>query len=68
MYFLAIFIPWLALFIINKPIQGLVCLLLWITLIGWLPAAIWAIMAVNNHNADKRNKELIRNIQTYGGR
>ena len=37
---LAIFLPFLAFFTIGRPIAGIVCLILQITLIGWLPAAI----------------------------
>ena len=40
-YILALFLPWLTFFTMGKPIQGILCLLLQITLIGWLPATIW---------------------------
>ena len=36
------------LFTIGRPIAGIICLLLQITLIGWLPAAIiWAVYALS---------------------
>lgn len=38
----AIFFPWIALFACDKPGGALVALCLQITLIGWLPASIWA--------------------------
>ncbi len=63
-YLIAIVLPWLALFMIGKTFQGLVCLFLQFTMIGWLPAAIWAVLAVQNHNADKRTEQLIRAIQS----
>jgi hypothetical protein len=33
----AILLPWLALFMRGKPFQGILCLILQITLIGWPP-------------------------------
>ena len=39
---IAIVLPWFAFFTIGRPFAGILCLLLQITLIGWLPAAIWA--------------------------
>jgi hypothetical protein len=60
----AILLPWLALFIVGRPIQGILCLLLQITLIGWLPAAIWAVVVVNNENQERRHRELLQTIST----
>jgi hypothetical protein len=35
---LALLVPWLNFFTIGKPIQGVICLILQLTLIGWIPA------------------------------
>ena len=51
---IAILLPWLAFFTIGRPISGIVCLILQITLIGWLPAAIWAAYAVSQYHPDKK--------------
>lgn len=51
---LALLIPWFVFFTIGKPIQGLICLVLQLTLIGWIPAAIWAVWALNNYSTDKK--------------
>lgn len=51
---LAILIPWFVFFTIGRPIQGIICLILQLTLIGWIPAAIWAIWALNNYTTDKK--------------
>jgi uncharacterized membrane protein YqaE (UPF0057 family) len=59
---LAILLPFLSFFFRGKIISGIVCLILQITLIGWFPAAIWAVMSLNNDRADKRNEKLIRAI------
>ena len=34
---LAILLPWLQFFTIGRPLAGIICLLLQLTLIGWLP-------------------------------
>jgi hypothetical protein len=56
---LTIFLPWLTFFTIGKPIRGIICLLLQLTLIGWLPAAIWAVISLNRWETDKKIKEAL---------
>lgn len=51
---IALFLPWLTFFTIGRPIAGIICLLLQITLIGWLPATIWAVYAVSLYKADPK--------------
>lgn len=60
MTLIAIFFPFLSFFLRGKILTGIVCLILQITLIGWIPAAIWAVISLQNGRADKRNKKLIR--------
>lgn len=57
---LAIFLPFIVFFTIGKPIQGIFCLLLQITLIGWIPAAIWAVYALSSWKTDKKLEKLQR--------
>lgn len=52
----AIFLPPLVFFTIRRPFQGLFCMLLWLTIIGWPVAAIWAVYALSQY----RNEELYR--------
>ena len=52
--FLAIFLPFLVFFTIGRPIAGIVCLILQIALIGWVPAAIWAVYALSQYKTDKK--------------
>jgi len=47
--FIALILPWLAFFTIGRPISGIICLILQLTLIGWIPAAIWAAVMVNQY-------------------
>jgi uncharacterized membrane protein YqaE (UPF0057 family) len=51
---LAIFLPWLQFFTIGCPLTGVICLLLQITLIGWIPAAIWSVYALSQYTADQK--------------
>ena len=60
---LAILFPFISFIFRGKILSGIICLVLQITLIGWLPAAIWAVMSLNNDRADKRNDKLIRAIE-----
>ena len=50
---IALLLPWL-LFMIGRPIAGVACLLLHATIIGWIPAAIWAVYALNQHETDQK--------------
>lgn len=58
----AIFLPWLALMLRGRWGQGLLCLVLQITVIGWIPAALWAVLVINNDSQDRRHRELIRTL------
>lgn len=51
---LALILPFASFFTIGRPFAGLFCLLLQFTVIGWLPAAIWAVYALGQFNTDKK--------------
>ncbi|EWS66584.1 hypothetical protein Y695_00177 [Hydrogenophaga sp. T4] len=51
---ISLFLPWLTFFTIGRPIAGVVCLILQITIIGWLPATIWAVYALGQYKTDKK--------------
>ena len=57
---IALILPWLTFFTIGKPIQGIVCLILQITLIGWIPATIWAVYALSQYTTDQKINNAIR--------
>ena len=46
--------PWLTFFTIGRPIAGFVCLILQLTVIGWIPATIWAVYALSQYKTDKK--------------
>ena len=50
----ALLIPFFLFFTIGRPIAGIICLILQLTLIGWIPAAIWAVYALSQYNTDKK--------------
>lgn len=51
---LAFIFPWLQFFTIGRPFAGLFCLVLQITLIGWIPATIWSVYALSQYKTDKK--------------
>lgn len=55
MYFLAILIPPLAVLLVGKPFQAVLNLLL--TLLGWFPGAIHAVLVVKDKKDDRRMKK-----------
>ena len=61
-YLIALILPWLTFFTMGKMFQGLLCLVLQVTVIGWPIAAIWALVSVSSYNADKRTDRLEKAI------
>ncbi|WP_116789787.1 YqaE/Pmp3 family membrane protein [Flavobacterium psychrotrophum] len=59
-YVIAFFFPWLSLFFQGKILSGIICLILQITIIGWIPAFIWAVTSLNRMYADRRTSKIIR--------
>ncbi len=60
MTLIAILLPWLSFFLRGKIFTGIVCLILQITILGWIPAAAWAVISLNNARADKRTDRIIK--------
>lgn len=58
---IAIFLPFFLFFTIGRPIAGIVCLILQFTLIGWAPAALWAVYTLNQYKTDQRIQEMLSN-------
>lgn len=54
---IAILLPWLLFFTVGRPLAGFICLILQITLIGWIPAALWAVYTLSQYNTDKKIEE-----------
>ena len=57
---LAIFLPFLVFFTIGRPLAGIICLILQLTLVGWIPAALWAVYALSQWNTDRKIEDARR--------
>jgi uncharacterized membrane protein YqaE (UPF0057 family) len=55
---IALLLPWLMFFTIGRPFAGIICLILQITVLGWLPAAIWAVYSLSHYDTDKKLADL----------
>jgi uncharacterized membrane protein YqaE (UPF0057 family) len=51
---IALLLPWLVFFTIRRPVAGLVCLILQLTVIGWIPATIWAVYSLSQYKTDRK--------------
>ncbi len=56
---IALLLPWLTFFTIGRPGAGVICLLLQLTLLGWLPATIWAVYSLNQFNTDQKIRRAV---------
>lgn len=56
---LALIFPWLVFFTIGRPFAGIICLILQITVLGWIPAAIWAVYALSQYKTDQKIKRAL---------
>ncbi len=60
-YFLAIVLPPLAVLLTGRPGQAALNLVL--TLLGWVPGVIHALLVVHEHQADRRQARLVRSLR-----
>ena len=56
---IAIVFPFVSFFTIGRPFSALICLVLQVTLIGWLPAALWATYSLGQWRTDQKIKALL---------
>ncbi len=61
LYLVAVVLPPLAVLLCGKPVQALLSIPL--TLLGWAPGVIHALIVVNNHYADQRAQRMIRALE-----
>ena len=55
---IALLLPFMVFFTIGRPFSGILCLILWMTIIGWVPAAIWAVYALSQYETDQKIADL----------
>lgn len=56
MSFLSIFFPWIVLLINDDPVGAVIALIMQVTIIGWIPAIIWARRSIEA-NSNKKNTD-----------
>jgi uncharacterized membrane protein YqaE (UPF0057 family) len=56
---LAFLLPFVVFFTIGRPFQGILCLFLQLTLIGWIPATIWAVFALSQFKTEQKIKKAL---------
>lgn len=50
---IALLFPCLTFFMLGRPLAGAAALILQCTVIGWAPAALWALYTVNQHKTEQ---------------
>lgn len=61
---LAILLPWIQFFTIGRPFAGIVCLILQLTIIGWIPAAIWSAYALSQYHTNRKITEAVKRARS----
>ena len=56
---LAILLPGLSMMVNGHFLKGLLCFFLQITVIGWIPAAIWGVASRSQDLAEQRHRETL---------
>lgn len=57
MSLLALLFPWLALLLSDNPGGALVALIMQVTIIGWIPASIWAWRVVHAIETEPKRED-----------
>ena len=60
---LAILLPGLSMMLNGHLLKGIICFILQITIIGWLPAAIWGVASRSQDRAERRHRETLAVLQ-----
>ena len=62
-YWMTLLFPGLAMFSVGKVFQGLLCIVLQLTGLGWIPASIWASITITaDANSKKQQAALLRRV------
>ena len=59
-FVIALVLPWLTFFTIGRPFAGVICLILQMTVVGWLPATIWAVFALGQFKTDQKIEKALK--------
>lgn len=58
MTLIAILFPGISFLLRGKLLSAILAILLQMTIIGWLPVAIWAVASLNNSRNEKRMNQM----------
>ena len=62
MILIAILFPALSFLLRGKIFAAIIAFILQLTMVGWIPVAIWAVISYNNAKNEKRIKKMEKNI------
>jgi len=62
----AILLPGISMIFRGHVLKGILCGVLHLTLIGWIPAAIWAVASYQQDQAEKRHRETLEVLARQG--
>jgi uncharacterized membrane protein YqaE (UPF0057 family) len=56
----AVVLPWLAMLLHKRVFPAALCMGLQLSVLGWIPAAVWAVRVVRQHRRDRQYAEMLR--------
>jgi uncharacterized membrane protein YqaE (UPF0057 family) len=59
---LAVLLPWLAMLYGGHLLRGALCLGLQLTLVGWIPAAVWAVLTVRTDERERAYRAMVARL------
>ena len=62
----AILLPGISMIFRGHVLKGILCGILHVTLIGWIPAAIWAVASYQDDLAEQRHRETLALLASQG--
>lgn len=62
----AILLPGISMIFRGHVLKGILCGILHLTLIGWIPAAIWAVASYREDLAEERHRETMTELRRQG--
>ena len=62
----AILLPGISMIFRGHVLKGIICGILHVTLIGWIPAAIWAVASYQDDLAQQRHRETLELLASQG--
>lgn len=62
---LAILLPGISFIVRGKSNLGIACLIMQVSLIGWIPAAIWAYSSLGEDMKKQRVEKVLKSVKAY---